>query len=281
LRGVCKCEDTFYGPDCGTQGCPRGTLVAGVARNCSGHGTCTDSSSGAGTCLCAKGWEGVACSSQSCTQGCVNGRCLNGTCACALGWKGVNCSSNMCPSNCSFSLGQGECRPGVGCVCKKGVTGKDCSVAPKKAKAPPIPCPNNCHGRGTCTKGVCRCASPWVGLSCASRPHSLEECSVCCGSRCAAKCKPVVANTLGTAGTCINDCTTPCMGPCLLGNSSAVNQQCMQDLDTALANPASLPADLALLAKTLAARMHSEQDGVMTATDAVTQLSQTSAATSA
>ena len=33
----------------------------------------------------------------------------------------------------------------------------------------------------------------------------------------------------------------------------------MKDLDVALANPASLPADLALLAKTLAARMHSEQ----------------------
>ncbi|KAL9184595.1 hypothetical protein ACHAXT_012565 [Thalassiosira profunda] len=157
------------------------------ARNCSGHGVCTN-----GFCECDPGFYGVDCSNVTCpgsvcaydannNQHCAHccydtiegdlkvpcrldddelmlftgqseGICDGfGTCQCAPPYIGEDCSIVDCKHNCSFN---GYCSvqfPQSRCMCKDGYTGEYCQH---------MECLNNCsYPNGQCDQetGVCSC----------------------------------------------------------------------------------------------------------------------------
>lgn len=258
--GVCACEDTFYGADCATRGCPRGLVVKGTPpANCSGidRGTCRADL----TCKCKKGFGGDACEKKVCVDGCVMGKCVEGVCECTAGWKGSNCSVEICPKECEESLGHGRCRPNVGCQCTKDWGGLDCST-PLTYAALGFGCPQNCNGHGECLKsGKCQCATPWMGKNCSTRPFSLDECSLCTSYGCLQKCKMNLAEGATGAATsvnCFSECSTTEVSACLPGTDLHANLKCMRMLKAALADPQALPQDLRASAQAIQQRLQAD-----------------------
>ena len=132
---VCKCINTFTGPECATPVCPTGNNKQdGTLEQCSGL---------------------------------VQGKCVldgnnSATCYCRDGYTGDNCAKLTCPADCS---GHGRCNSEKGrCFCEHGYTGLDCASA--------ACCDATCSGHGQCMEGSCQCKQEWYGMSCESKdPH--------------------------------------------------------------------------------------------------------------
>ena len=146
LGGVCHCEPSWRGEDCGTSVCPS---------LCHGRGRCEY-----GVCICSDGFTGAACeagASPSCPEHCSgHGWCIpsvhvdtNGTaipgaaarrsqCSCRPGWRGAACDVDTCPRHCSR---HGRCDVGV-CKCSAGWHGPACDTwAPFVAGDVSVPAP--------------------------------------------------------------------------------------------------------------------------------------------
>ena len=114
---------------------------------CSGHGTCSTSSSSAGddaTCSCSAGYSGSDCSRKDCPTGTTPG----GACS-----------------------GRGACNTATGtCTCSAGFTSSDCRTAVSTPKT----CPGDCSGHGTCDEGsgLCSCSTGFTGSACSTASTS-------------------------------------------------------------------------------------------------------------
>lgn len=231
--GICVCDSLWSGADCATPGCPTakgGNRLKPV--NCSGNGACVSGPSGALKCRCATGFKGKACDIRACVDGCVNGLCLNGTCKCSSGYRGSACNQSIV-------------------VIKANKT----VVAPAKL------CPNNCSGHGTCVNGNCTCQSPYVGAGCRSRPHSLEECSVCVAYQCVQECKSLLISSTSSNENCYSACSSKNTLECMSGTDVEANLRCKANLKLSLANGgASLPVDIQVLAQESLKTIDSESE---------------------
>jgi len=70
------------------------SLPRRCVHDCSGHGTCTYSSTAGAKCACERGWHGVDCATSTCElHGGCNGRgyCVSGACQCERCWSGALC----------------------------------------------------------------------------------------------------------------------------------------------------------------------------------------------
>jgi len=153
-----SCSPDYYGMQCSL--CP----------SCGSHGTCNDTLSGNGQCVCDSGWSGASCS------------------ICASGYYGSSCLA--CPScgshgTCSDTLsGNGQC------VCDSGWSGASCSIcASGYYGSSCLACPS-CGSHGTCSdtlsgNGQCVCDSGWSGtlcdeadsqIDCATAPEGTQYC---------------------------------------------------------------------------------------------------------
>eukprot|EP01006_Ploeotia_vitrea_P041892 TRINITY_DN66583_c14_g8_i1.p1 TRINITY_DN66583_c14_g8~~TRINITY_DN66583_c14_g8_i1.p1 ORF type:complete len:997 (-),score=462.54 TRINITY_DN66583_c14_g8_i1:1473-4430(-) len=153
-RGKCFCYPGFEGAACERAArCPSG---------CSGHGECFY-----GKCFCHNFYHGEDCSeTPSCSKGCENGVCMGiDQCVCKPGWTGVSCSEKLsCPNDCT-SEKNGYCaltERGVRCICRRQFMGDDCSQPVDK-------CPKDCHHRGVCVMGTCKCESGFSGIDCGTK----------------------------------------------------------------------------------------------------------------
>ena len=164
INGVCRCDASWRGDDCGTSACPA---------LCHGRGRCDF-----GSCVCEAGFTGIACesgASDGCPEHCSgHGWCIERSairveragvssrsqCSCRPGWRGAACDVDTCPSHCS---GHGTCdgsgtNAGTGtCTCAKGWGTDDCSTPT---------CPVSCGAHGTCIDGKCRCEAGFGGDDC-------------------------------------------------------------------------------------------------------------------
>ena len=197
-RKVCKrvenekkeCCDNFYGKDCYP-------CLGGHENPCFGRGTCLDSMTGNGTCICDPQFTGTGCETcvdenkygpycnQTCK--CMHGVCYNhvtglGTCKhpCKAGYTGIYCqlTKQKCSrylrchvhAECIKPRGQsmnfrGRRRNKSYCQCKPGYTG------PGSHCEEIDPCETGaleCHVDATCKKtgpglGECSCNEGWVG----------------------------------------------------------------------------------------------------------------------
>ena len=120
INGVCRCDASWRGDDCGTSACPA---------LCHGRGRCDF-----GSCVCEAGFTGIACesgASDGCPEHCSgHGWCIERSairveragvssrsqCSCRPGWRGAACDVDTCPSHCS---GHGTCVSG-NCSCTEG-----------------------------------------------------------------------------------------------------------------------------------------------------------------
>nr|CAD7433347.1 unnamed protein product [Timema monikensis] len=176
IRCETRCPAGAFGEDCNSQ-C-----------DCHNNSSCDPQT---GTCVCARGWEGVDCS-QHCREGYYGLRCKekcpdvygNRTCdhvtgefVCRSGYIGLTCE-HPCPLgtyglNC---LKKCHCKNGAdchhvtgSCRCLPGWTGSTCAT----------PCPVGTYGMncsqhckclngGKCRRndGLCRCPSGWIGQQC-------------------------------------------------------------------------------------------------------------------
>ena len=131
INGVCRCDASWRGDDCGTSACPA---------LCHGRGRCDF-----GSCVCEAGFTGIACesgASDGCPEHCSgHGWCIERSairveragvssrsqCSCRPGWRGAACDVDTCPSHCS---GHGTCVSG-NCSCTEGWQGDACDVRTK------------------------------------------------------------------------------------------------------------------------------------------------------
>ena len=105
----CVCRVGFYSSENGTSCLP----VILSTNDCSGHGEFLNfTAHGAMTCFCQPGWEGVDCSTPTCTLPLV--ALEPGVCTCPAGSYWLNCKKNYCNSNSlNYSFADG-------CICKPG-----------------------------------------------------------------------------------------------------------------------------------------------------------------
>ena len=139
VDGVCRCEASWRGDDCGTSVCPA---------LCHGQGRCES-----GSCLCIEGFTGAACESGAatgCPEHCSgHGWCIrrsslsppvagvssSSQCSCRPGWRGAACDVDTCPSHCS---GHGTCLSG-NCSCTEGWQGDACHHRRTEARYARVP----------------------------------------------------------------------------------------------------------------------------------------------
>lgn len=180
-------EDCADGDPCnGRESCGAGRVCErGVAVDCGANGTCE---SGAGTCLCDAGYEGVHC--DECADGYVGvaGQCLPEACAedadCSDG-KECNgeevCSvQHACVPGEAVVCGEhAQCRePLATCVCEDGHALQGGACVPLACDVPQAPTLSVVHGGAVLAFSV---AGPWeieVGMSLdaeASEPDGWED----------------------------------------------------------------------------------------------------------
>eukprot|EP01012_Entosiphon_sulcatum_P030297 TRINITY_DN3729_c0_g1_i6.p1 TRINITY_DN3729_c0_g1~~TRINITY_DN3729_c0_g1_i6.p1 ORF type:complete len:6116 (-),score=439.75 TRINITY_DN3729_c0_g1_i6:64-18258(-) len=154
------CISGYYGANCSSI-CP-----GGVKDQCSGHGSCSNGTSGTGKCACDFGYTGNDCSLtcpgfSSVTNSVCNshGTCLtDGTCLCATSstygfWSGDQCQD-----------------------CLLGFSGRSCDKACPLHPTTQMPC----SGAGTCVDGKCiACKDGTCGTACE------KQGSDCAGFTCA------------------------------------------------------------------------------------------------
>src|SRR5690606_30389738 len=82
---------------------------------CENGGLCT----GADTCTCQEGWDGVDCTTPLCEGACASNQlCVAPkTCACKPGFDGPECEKPQCVQDCG---GRGECIAPDTCGCHDG-----------------------------------------------------------------------------------------------------------------------------------------------------------------
>jgi syndecan 4 len=172
LRGVCNCDEGYYGDHCQRHECPY---------NCSTHGYCLN-----GTCFCHPGFTGYGCEKKACPNSCSgHGICGDGgLCACVNGFHGLDCSQKPCPGHsqdgpCS---GHGTCDNGV-CKCvgyhqtpfndEPMWIGNDCGeqTCPSGIYEGATLKKNACSNKGICsvannTKSECSCEEGYGGDGC-------------------------------------------------------------------------------------------------------------------
>merc|ERR1712048_336175 len=215
--GLCLCNSTHTGVDCGTAVCEGG---------CGQHGFCLD-----GTCECFPGWHGTYCNYVDCKRDildhpiacsghgvCVGGHDEDRECFCLHGFTGRDCERQLCPlahgetgevQECS---GRGACTDHGTCQCVRGFVGpacQDCDPKTSRTVCPPgkdcfcekgyhgtccdkKDCPNQCSGHGLCagTEGVCDCMYGFTGKDCsvqAACPVNQKTNEACSG---VGACKP-------------------------------------------------------------------------------------------
>ena len=185
------CQAGFWGEQC-MQGCPSSNTFL-----CSGHGSCSDGTTGFGNCSCHHGWVGDSCSlgcpglgsdsgvcgghgdcypgsrgaACECHRNPINGYWAGFECAtCASGYYGIRCT-RTCPGDGGPCSGRGvlpSCNVVTGeCKCQSGWAGPGCNV--ECAGGSVTPC--SLHGVCDSFSGACRChASPtlgyWTGATC-------------------------------------------------------------------------------------------------------------------
>ncbi|CUG92578.1 GPI-anchored surface protein, putative [Bodo saltans] len=274
--GVCYCVPSACGADCSVNKtedpsqcsacpypsqygfncaftCPGSPNIMDV---CTGHGTCDNGPLGLGTCLCADGYGGPACST-ACPAGASGSMCSGhgvcdrgtGTCLCNRTYGGSACGS-ACPFVNGVLCGPyGTCDEGSSntgkCICNSGYFGPACNVSCFTQQPP-------CSGHGVCqSSGLCSCftamstgywagsdscstcSSGWVGsscnLQCAKGPNGLP-CSGRGFCNNLLQCQCYASSDTGfwgddVCGTCAYgysgaNCSTPCDGgacaPCNL-----------------------------------------------------------------
>uniref|UniRef100_G3PTD5 Zmp:0000000846 n=1 Tax=Gasterosteus aculeatus TaxID=69293 RepID=G3PTD5_GASAC len=123
-------------------------------------------------------------------------------CVCEPGWKGPNCT-----------------RPGPGTAGKRGrcVHGElPCATDPGRAPtAPSLPCPKDCHGRGLCQNGTCRCDAGYAGEDCGGRTcaNNCHGNGFCADGACV--CAAGFSGDDCSRLTCLNGCSD--RGACFNG----------------------------------------------------------------
>ncbi|MBI5542422.1 MAG: hypothetical protein HY901_00925 [Deltaproteobacteria bacterium] len=228
----CVCDTGYAGPTCGL--CAAGyqdhdadgtclpTCASSGLGNCSGHGTCADSS-GAAACTCDAGYAGASCAScaagyqdqdadGTCLADCASsglgncsghGTCSDSsgtaTCSCEAGYAGASCAScaagyqdhdtdGTCLADCASSGlgncdGHGTCSDATGtatCACDPGYAGASCASCAAGYQDHDadgtclVDCASSglgsCSGHGTCQDATgpatCVCTTPWIGTAC-------------------------------------------------------------------------------------------------------------------
>jgi len=231
--GLCQCAVGWTGATCsscatGWTGTTCSTCATGyygvnctACPNC-GNGTCSQGSSGTGTCTCNAGWvsaNGGVCN--TCATGyygptcaacpacgshgnCSQGITGTGVCACTTGWASLNggncnaCGSNYYGQSCAVcpSCGtQGTCNSGSSgtgsCTCNAGwinsTTGNCNTCASGYFGLSCTACPA-CGSHGTCSQGssgtgTCTCAAGWVS-------YGGGNCNACGSTYYGASCLP-------------------------------------------------------------------------------------------
>lgn len=123
------CCDGYYGPNC--LECPSYNW-----KTCNDRGTCNDTITGSGECLCEANFTGYACEKcsennvygENCTEpcDCVNGECDSGilgsgSCNCYSGWNGDRCDEEI--NGCDYK----NCSENSRCVQVEGSNYTYCS----------------------------------------------------------------------------------------------------------------------------------------------------------
>jgi len=141
LKGVCKCNDGWFGDDCSRKRCPISPLHN---KECAGHGSCE---SATGNCKCWGVYFGSSCEMMRCPFSNANrgdemlecngqGRCdrATGECRCYdPAYSSVECVKRRCPVYPKFNgltcNGHGACQSDTGnCACHYEWSGADCSI---------------------------------------------------------------------------------------------------------------------------------------------------------
>ena len=185
-NGVCTCFRGFCGDSCDTLcslTCPEGKFGAGCQGTCpgesglvcSGHGKCSEGTSGTGLCAC-EGAFGTASCGTLCPGGGTcsgHGQCQTASaeCVCQRYFAGAACAIT-CPSTSTGGVcnGHGTCDDGVNgtgqCRCTDGYDGTFCGLT-----CPTINVSLTCSGHGICANLSCICFSNessgfWAGDAC-------------------------------------------------------------------------------------------------------------------
>ncbi|CAJ1054448.1 LOW QUALITY PROTEIN: stabilin-2-like [Xyrichtys novacula] len=174
------CCKSFYGPDCTP--CPGGHQTP-----CSGHGQCSDGTTGNGVCTCDQNFGGSRCQYCSAsnkygpncdrTCACVHGQCDNrpdsaGGCkpdSCQMGFTGPLCDRRTaaCGVQAQFCHAHAQCDFSQGtprCVCQPGYQGDGITCVEADPCAPPFR--GGCSVNAKCIKTgpgshSCQCLSGW------------------------------------------------------------------------------------------------------------------------
>eukprot|EP00947_MAST-08B_sp_MAST-8B-sp1_P004035 g4035.t1 len=159
------CLDGHYGSDCKST-CP-GVGAGGGAgtQACSGHGTCSDGTTGNGVCTCATGYSGIGCDGCAPTHAVCSQKasfCIENKCSSKVCLNGGTCelSSN---ANCDAASVTATCR------CPADYTGADCGTKIDECLRLGNPCQNNgkcVDGPGGLNDYTCICSAGFTGRTC-------------------------------------------------------------------------------------------------------------------
>jgi len=122
---------------------------------CNGQGTCSNGSTGNGTCACYPQYRGATCAID-CPGVTENGTTCNGLGTCDI--------VGLC--ECNFNRGGSDCS-----TCSIGFSGANCVTPCFGGVTSP------CSGHGVCNDGLigdgsCKCYSEWEGVACDQKKKS-------------------------------------------------------------------------------------------------------------
>jgi Notch-like protein len=215
----CTCATGYDGTTC--ESCATGyqdndqngtcapTCATSGLGNCSGHGTCSDTT-GTAVCGCDQGYDGVNC--ESCATG-YQDNDQNGACAPTCATSGLgNCSGH---GSCSDATGTAVCGCTGGYV---GTTCASCGAGTQDNDGNGVctaTCATsglgNCSGHGSCSDAtgtaVCGCTGGYVGTTCDSCGAGTQDndgngvCTATCATSGLGNCSGhgTCADTSGTA----------------------------------------------------------------------------------
>lgn len=217
------CAVGYFGANCDLCARPNAS-----APPCNGHGICSDTIRGDGTCACVLGYLGAQCdyncavavNRSGLLSPCGRGVCnRTNVCICEGNWTvGSDGACSLClpghyGTDCEFrcpNCHRGSCNDGAlgdgKCTCNLGAWGEFCDgICPGPSNAP-------CYNHGTCSleDGTCSCYSNsthgfWRGIFCnLCQSNFLSDgCMIAC---------PVTNNAVCNArGVCYNGNCTRCL----------------------------------------------------------------------